>query len=217
MFNELYEKCKENLLVPPKTRTIAHLKGIIPYINTLKSFIYTFKSENESRFSEMLNELCQNMIYEKIVKDRFVVKFGERGNVFYVILKGKIAIVIVKYQKLELNEEEYILQLLKYKRFKENELIRLSIALNNNTFHIDENFEKWMEKTLKNEKENTYSPEVYKKIKDTLKFIKLNVDPFPEGVNTKKYSEYINYKPVLFENEDEIKNKNKKNCKFTLL
>ena len=204
MFNELYKKCRDNLLVPPKTRTNSQLKQIIPYINTLKSFIYTFKSENESKFSEMLNELCQNMIYQHINKDRFVVKFGERGNVFYVILKGKIAIVIVKYQKIELNEEEYILQLLKYKRFKENELIRLSIALNNNTFHIDENFEKWMSKTLKNENENTYSPEVYKKIKETLKFVRLNVDPFPEGVNPQKYSDYINYKPYLFENEDSV-------------
>ena len=210
MFNELYKKCKDNLLIPPKTRTASQLKQIIPYINTLKSFIFTFKSENESKFSEMLNELCQNMIYEHINKDRFVVKFGERGNVFYVILRGKIAIVIVKYQKIELNEEEYILQLLKYKRFKENELIRLSIALNNNTFHIDENFEKWMSKTLKNENENTYSPEVYKKIKETLKFVRLNVDPFPEGVNPQKYSDYINYKPYLFENEDAVKNKNKK-------
>ena len=210
MFNELYQKCKENLLIPPKNRTLSNVKQIIPYINTLKSFIYTFKSENESKFPEMLNQLCQNMIYQNIVKDRFVVKFGERGNVFYVILKGKIAIVIVKYQKIELNEEEYILQLLKYKRFKENELIRLSIALNNNTFHIDENFEKFMKNTLKTENENTYSPELYKKIKETLKFIKLKVDPFPEGVNPQKYSDYINYKPYLFENEDSVKNKNKK-------
>ena len=55
-----------------------------------------------------LKQISIKMNYEYYVKNTVIFKYGEKGNKFYIILKGKIGFLIPKKVKCNMTEEEYL-------------------------------------------------------------------------------------------------------------
>jgi len=39
-----------------------------------------------------MNEVCAGLKYDYCPKDSFVINYGEQGDMFYIILKGKVSV-----------------------------------------------------------------------------------------------------------------------------
>ena len=90
-----------------------------------KNFMIIFKDQIQNEeLEEFLYNISSLLIYENSPKNRFIFKFGEKAEKFYIILKGKVEFCVPKENKVLMNEEEYILFLSKLRFNEENELIK---------------------------------------------------------------------------------------------
>ena len=143
--NNPYLDCITSLTIPPSNRTPNHILQMKPYFQTLPSFMVHFISEPKHFQSTYLNDLCKSFSYQKFSPNNFILHYGERGNTFYIILSGKIAILTLQNKECYLNEEEYLHHLLNLRRNNEIELLKSTITLNNDNFYIDEdNFDEYV-------------------------------------------------------------------------
>jgi CRP-like cAMP-binding protein len=187
----LYKNCLDSLKIKPEDRTADDIDRMLPYINTLLPFINSLKQANLKNFNATLREILQNMILESVPKDRFVLKYGEKGNLFYIILNGSVSIIVVKNRKGYLSEEEYIDHLLQLRKNKEIELLRMTIGLNNMVYHFEENFDTWLKNQV-SKKDSPYSKDLLHQMNTTLQYMKYNIDCFQDGVNNEKYLKFVN-------------------------
>ena len=188
--HNIYKNCIDSLIIPPEKRSEEDIERMLPYINTLTSFINSLRQANLKSYNDTLREICQNMTLCSIPKDRFVVKYGEKGNVFYIILNGSISIIIVKNKNGYLSEEEYIEHLLQLRKNKETELLKMTLVLNHNVYKIEGNFDEWLKNQVT--KKDIYSKELINQMKNTLEYMKYNIDCFQDGVTNEKYLQFIN-------------------------
>ena len=188
--HNIYKNFLDSLIIPPEKRSEEDIERMLPYINTLTSFINSLRQANLKSYNDTLREICQNMTLCSIPKDRFVVKYGEKGNVFYIILNGSISIIIVKNKNGYLSEEEYIEHLLQLRKNKETELLKMTLVLNHNVYKIEGNFDEWLKNQVT--KKDIYSKELINQMKTTLEYMKYNIDCFQDGVTNEKYLQFIN-------------------------
>ena len=109
------------------------------FISTLKG---TFNSD------KLLYSLSNYLKMEKKAKDTLIFRFGNKGNKFYVLLKGEVSVLILKEQKVKICFKKYFLHLLLLKMLKEDELVKKTITMNSKfKFHFDDrDFDTYCEK-----------------------------------------------------------------------
>ena len=145
------------------------LNSIELYLKTLPGFMNIISNEQSKHTTEeKIKQIAINMKYEYYNKNTVMFKYGEKGDKFYIILKGKVGFLIPKKVKCNLNEEEYLVHLLKLYQNGEHEIIRNILRINQPTYDFGEDFEKFISETIndfyKNNKKYKYSILVYKKI-----------------------------------------------------
>lgn len=113
---------------------------IIKYIKSLSPFMTLIKEELKKN-SEYLENIIKIFHYIKKLKHKIIVKEGEKGNEFFIILRGKVAILVLQPEYYNMTEEEYILHLLKLKKNNENECIKQTIMHNQLIYPVEENFD----------------------------------------------------------------------------
>jgi CRP-like cAMP-binding protein len=100
------------------------------------------KSDN---YIELINYLSIVMKYEKFNKDKLVFKYGDIGDKFFVILNGKVSILLPKDEIMELSEEEYTIYLLKLRKYDEFDLLNNCIKQNKKIFSQEiDDFDYWL-------------------------------------------------------------------------
>ena len=101
------ELCIEALKIPTESRNELTTKCILPYLQSLPSFTEVIKTASSTKhFDEVMNEIALHMKHETVKKERVVIKNGDKGDKFYLILSGKVSFLVPKYIKCYLNEEE---------------------------------------------------------------------------------------------------------------
>ena len=165
--------CIEALKIFPNHRTEQQIKIISYYLQMLKNFMSIFKDQIQNEeLDEFLYNISSSLIYEHIPKNKFIFKFADKAEKFYIILRGKVDFCVPKVNKILMNENEYILFLIKLRFNDETELIKKNLENNKISFNYGDNLDQFILKKLdkhENEKENIYSDEVYllfKKIKE---------------------------------------------------
>ena len=84
------DSLQQILKSPPESRSF---KNIVKLMNF---------TQNSKFFKELLNKnssnlhflCCQNMYYEFFEAGKYVFFFGDKGNKFYIVLRGKVAVHI---------------------------------------------------------------------------------------------------------------------------
>ena len=114
-----YDLCINSLIQFPSYRNKEVIDLIKPYLKELIGLMdIVSKEKNEEIVDKTISQIAMNLQYKKIEKDKFICKYGEKGNHFYIILKGKVVFLVPKLVKCYLNECEYIYYLLKLKKME---------------------------------------------------------------------------------------------------
>ena len=71
---------------------------------------------------KLLYSLSIYLKIEKKAKDTILFRYGNKGNKFYIILEGKVSILILKETKAVISFKRYFLHILLLKMLKEEEL-----------------------------------------------------------------------------------------------
>ena len=169
------EICIEALKKSPAERSEKLIIIISFYLQRLKNFMNIFKDQIETEeLKELLNNMSSQLKYEHIYKNKFIFKFGDKANKFYIILKGRVTFCVPKINKFYLNEEDYILFLIKLRLHTENDLIKKNMENNRCIYDLGDNFDHFVLKSLirhEKEEEKIYSDMIYsyfKKIKEII-------------------------------------------------
>ena len=134
-------ECIKELKKKTKERNITLISN---YLKTLESFMSLLQEQNE-RYEEILSKASGIMTYQQNKKNDLVNQYGEKGSDFFVILKGKVEVLVPKMKEYYMSAEEYISFLLKLKLNNQNQLINECLKQNEFTFSIPyENFEEFI-------------------------------------------------------------------------
>ena len=116
------------------------LYQIKKFINLFKDNMKNVNEKLDVKFFDSLRYISGNIRYSKFNSNRLLMRFGEEGKKFYLLLKGDVAILIPikKIINITINEyKRYIALLIIYKEFK---LLIEVIKENNSVYDIDLDF-----------------------------------------------------------------------------
>lgn len=117
----------------------------ISYLNKLEPFNQILTESKKEEVENILIKLSDNLRYERIIKDKILLKYGDNLEKFYLIFQGKVDILIPNEEEISLTEEEYYYYLIRLRIFNELSLINTVISKNFITFHMEEkNFDEWI-------------------------------------------------------------------------
>ena len=80
-------------LTKPK-RTIADLQLINGYLLFMDDFVSLIKKHDGVKLTDYLQQISMYLGYEKFKPFQLICKFGDKGKKAYIVLKGKIEILI---------------------------------------------------------------------------------------------------------------------------
>ena len=80
----------ELIQIPSIKRTKSDIKTIQNYL--VNNIDYFKKMSEESDENERIGKIIQILNYESFKKDEYIIKFGEIGDKFYILLSGSVNI-----------------------------------------------------------------------------------------------------------------------------
>ena len=116
------------------------LYQIKKFINLFKDNMMNVNEQLDVKFFDSLRYISSNIMYSKFSNNRLLMRFGEEGKKFYLLLKGEVAILIPikKIVNITINEyKRYIALLIIYKEFK---ILLEVLKENHSVFDIDLDF-----------------------------------------------------------------------------
>ena len=159
MINSLFNKADNRdlvkIILKKKLKTDIETFIIKMYLKSLHNFMSVInesKDEDIDDIEILLNKMSQDLKCEYYSKNSILMKIGEIGRTFYVILSGSVDILVPKETDVYMSKIEYInyLQLLKF--YDENFLFEKTMAKNNDIFQIKN------EEIVINEKKKKMNP-----------------------------------------------------------
>ena len=197
----------------PNQRDSECLQYIKTYLKSLPSFMNIISKEKNLNLSEnLIEQISIHLRHEYIPKNNIVCRFGERGEKFYIILKGKVKFFIPKIQKCYLNFEEYILYLIQLRKNDELGLINNLVVQNKASFPFDDdNFDLFIIKEFQN-----YLKMSKKYLKSKTKFeqnFSINDESNNKNENRK---DYVSNVSIFNINKEEEKTNFKNKKKFSI-
>ena len=116
-----------------------YLMGFEKLINVIK---------NNENFNEIINNLSIYLKCEKMNKNTLLMKYGDKGNKCYILLEGKVSILLPKENKIKISFLNYFKHLIKLKILEEEELLKNILFENKESkYKIEPNiFEELFEK-----------------------------------------------------------------------
>ena len=107
------------------------------YLYKMKKFMSIFTGLNIS-LDELMTKIVTQLRLEEISADKVICKQGDKGDKFYLILKGTISVIIQKEYTVKMSKTDYLQFLVHLHLYQENELINRIILLNRNVYFIEE-------------------------------------------------------------------------------
>ncbi len=118
---------------------------LVSFLYNLEPFNQILSESDRDDVEQILTNLAQTLQYEYIQKNKIICKYGQNKDKFYLILKGKVDILVPNEEEIQLTEEEYFSYLLNLRIYNENYLLKQIISKNGLTFLMEEkNFDEWI-------------------------------------------------------------------------
>ena len=163
--------CCKALSLFPKIRYREILNIIKEYFTTLVGIMDIIAKEtNKEKAERILMQVLMSIQLESYQQNNIIFKYGESGEKFYIVLRGKVGFLLPKLIKCNLNEEEYLEYLIKLKKNKEDELVKKLLSVNQQYYDLGNDLEYFIRERLYNfenkiEDTHHYSMFLYKKLK----------------------------------------------------
>ena len=117
----------------------------IDFLFQLEPFNQIISESSSEEAQSIITNLAFNLKYEKKEKNTIIFKFGEYSEKYYILLKGKVSVVVPNEEEIELSEEEYFLYLLKLRQYNENDILDKVISKNYTSYFFEEKtFDLWI-------------------------------------------------------------------------
>ena len=143
--NEKDELITEQIFHDPETLTIIKLiltkyekdetdiYILSKYLKSLKTFMLSITQNQPDDFdpNPLLKIMSNNLECEEYLKNTFIMRVGEIGKNFYVILSGNVSVLVPKVLNVLMNKKQYISHLKML--FKYNEINLLERTFYNNS------------------------------------------------------------------------------------
>ena len=131
---ELFKLCLPSFLKIQKQKDIRDISLISLYLVQMKKFMKlfgdSFSSIKDNDYYEQLKKISTTIIYEKFNQNRIVVKFGDEGKKFFLILKGEVQVILPTKKTVSMLQKEFKRYLLLLYIYKEYEILKLVIKDN---------------------------------------------------------------------------------------
>ena len=190
--NEFFNSILSIFKKHPYFRTDNENEIVLKYFLTLKEFYNILKKSYLENTNNHLLKIINYIEYNYFPKNRLVLRYGEKGRNFFIILNGKIDILIPREKKENLSIIEYYRYLGFLIGYGEQELLNKTINLNYYSYPIEINDIDFGKINF------ILSPETRKKIK----YIDLQTIFSHFTIEEKKYIEQFNY--IKFFNNGEL-------------
>lgn len=109
------------------------------FLSDLEEFKRLFLSNDDSSTSnsdELLTRIGFHLKYEKQSKNKVLMRFGDKGDKYYIILSGEVAILIPHEEDIHLNIIDYMKYLINLFLHKENEILTKTVVINQQVYHF---------------------------------------------------------------------------------
>ena len=165
MLKEKDDLSKETIFQQPETFTI--IKMILTkyqkdkndvyilshYLKTLKNFMNSILQGQHEDFDYMplLNKISLDLKSEEYEKNTFMMRVGDIGKKFYVIISGSVSILVPKVMNVFMTKQQYVLHLELLNSLDEKYLLEKTFK-NNESVFTDfkiEDYEKLLKKKIK--------------------------------------------------------------------
>ena len=139
LFNTIKNLEIIKLILSKKIKTETEIFIIKTYLNNLHNFISVIKEnkDEEINIDSLLNKMAQDLKCENFKENSFLMKVGEIGKTFYVILSGSVEILVPKQIEVYMTKNEYINHLKLLNLYYENYLLEKTLSLNNEILIIE--------------------------------------------------------------------------------
>ena len=107
------------------------------YFNCLDKFKNVFASSGIS-FNELMNRICLQLKCEQYNTNEIVCRQGDKGDKFFIILKGTVSVIITHEEIVKMNKVDYLKYLIMLCFYKEKALLTKTLKINNVIYNIDE-------------------------------------------------------------------------------
>ena len=169
-------------------------KIIINFLLQLNPFYYRLSKNFPQKSKNIIKKIIPEYKSNFYNKNTILFKYGDDADNFYIIHQGQIDILFPLTEFIYMSLDEYIIYLLKLRRFHEIEILNNVLLLNYYIFffNFNSNFDNWLKKAFK-----------------TLLIIKYNLSFLNENKNQYYIKNYHNVYSYDYEfNIDNINNYN---------
>ena len=206
------------IAIKKKNRLSEDVILIAKYLRSLREFYQFIKNSQTKNQLELITHIADVIQYEKYEKNEMLIRFGDRGDKFYIIIRGSVSIIIPKEINVKMSEIEYLNYLILLRINNELDLLSKVLVKNKNTYLFDDNeidklikrknkLSNDLQRKIYNYLNSKDDKELFENIKNLVKFdnqkSKGNLQ-----ISTEKYIQ--NTKPVFELEEEDNKFERKK-------
>ena len=123
-----------SFIKPQKEKDIKDIILISLYLVQMKKFMKLFGEDltiiKDNGFYEQLKKIAEKIIYQKYNKDRLILRYGEEGSKFYLLLKGEVHVILPLRKTVYISIKEFKRYMFLLFIYKEFEILRMVIKEN---------------------------------------------------------------------------------------
>ena len=116
-------------------RTDEDILFIMHLLELYPDFVAGLNMQNLKK-KDTLKEISKKLSYRFVTANRLLFRYGDIGNNYYIVLKGRFGVVIFKEVLMNLSQIEYSSHLINLKKMGEDHLLLKTLSANNSRYGI---------------------------------------------------------------------------------